>query len=62
MPKELNHNQYAVAGVTLGFIYGLLSAGDGAARALIPTIITAVVGFLAVTTAAQASPLPWVVQ
>ncbi|WP_413441292.1 efflux RND transporter permease subunit [Synechococcus sp. MIT S1220] len=45
--KELNRNQYAVAGVTLGFIYGLLSAGDGAARALIPTIIAAVVGFLA---------------
>ena len=45
--KELSRNQYAVAGVTLGFIYGLLSAGDGAARALIPTIIGAVVGFLA---------------
>ena len=45
--KELNRNQYAVAGVTLGFIYGLLSAGNGAAQALIPTIIGAVVGFIA---------------
>jgi HAE1 family hydrophobic/amphiphilic exporter-1 len=45
--KELSRNQYAVAGVFLGFIYGLLSAGEGAAGALVPTIVGAIVGFLA---------------
>ncbi|AII44503.1 RND transporter [Synechococcus sp. KORDI-100] len=45
--KELKRNQYAVAGVTLGFIYGLLSAGNGAVQALIPTIIGAIIGFIA---------------
>ena len=44
--KELSRNQYATAGVVLGFIYGLLSAGNGAAAALIPTVIGAVVGFI----------------
>ena len=32
--KELSRNQYATAGVVLGFIYGLLSAGNGAAAAI----------------------------
>ncbi len=45
--KELSRNQYATAGVVLGFIYGLLSAGNGAAAALIPTVIGAVIGFIA---------------
>ena len=44
--KELSRNQYATAGVVLGFIYGLLSAGNGAAAALIPAVIGAVIGQL----------------
>ena len=36
--KELSRNQYATAGVVLGFIYGLLSAGNGAAAAILSLI------------------------
>ena len=45
--KELSRNQYAVAGVILGFIYGLLSAGNGALGALVPALIGALLGFIA---------------
>ncbi|GIR23888.1 MAG: hypothetical protein CM15mP38_0710 [Synechococcus sp.] len=45
--KELSRNQYATAGVVLGFIYGLLSAGNGAAAVMIPTVIGGLIGFIA---------------
>ena len=45
--KELSRQQYAVAGVALGFVYGLLSAGNGAAMVLVPTVVGALVGFIA---------------
>jgi HAE1 family hydrophobic/amphiphilic exporter-1 len=45
--KELTRHQYAIAGVTLGFIYGLFSAGNGAVAALIPLAVGALVGFIA---------------
>ena len=45
--KELTRHQYATAGVTLGFVYGLLSAGNGAIAALIPMAVGALVGFIA---------------
>jgi HAE1 family hydrophobic/amphiphilic exporter-1 len=45
--KELTRHQYAIAGVTLGFVYGLLSAGNGAIAALIPMAVGALVGFIA---------------
>ena len=59
--KELNRNQYAVAGVFLGFIYGLLSAGEGAAGALVPTIVGAIVGFLASKVSGLPLRLPFAV-
>ena len=45
--KQLSKQQYATAGVFLGFAYGLLSAGDGAALVLVPVIVGALVGFVA---------------
>ena len=45
--KELSRNQYATAGVVLGFIYGLLSAGNGAAAAIVPMVAGGVIGFIA---------------
>ena len=44
--KELSREQYATAGVILGFIYGLLSAGNGAAVALVPMVVGGVIGFI----------------
>ena len=45
--QQLSKQQYATAGVFLGFAYGLLSAGDGAALVLIPVVVGALVGFVA---------------
>ena len=45
--KELSRHQYATAGVVLGFIYGLLSAGDGAVLAAVPMAVGAVIGYIA---------------
>ena len=44
--KELTKQQYAVAGVCLGFVYGLLSAGGGAAMVLVPAVVGALLGFV----------------
>ncbi len=57
--KELSRNQYATAGVVLGFIYGLLSAGNGAAAALIPMAAGAVIGFIAGTITGLPLRLPF---
>ena len=45
--QQLSKQQYATAGVFLGFAYGLLSAGDGVALVLIPVVVGALVGFVA---------------
>ena len=45
--KELSKQQYATAGACFGFAYGLLSAGDGAAMVLVPVVIGALIGFIA---------------
>ena len=45
--KELSQRQYAVAGVSLGFVYGLLSAGNGAALAIVPLLVGGVIGYAA---------------
>ena len=57
--KELSRQQYATAGVVLGFIYGLLSAGNGAAAALIPMAAGAVIGFIAGTITGLPLRLPF---
>ena len=44
--KDPGRRVYAIAGAVIGFIYGLLVVGDGAALALVPTIVGAVVGLL----------------
>ena len=44
--KELSKHQYATAGLALGFVYGLLSAGDGAALVLLPMVVGALLGFV----------------
>ena len=44
--KELTKQQYATAGVCLGFVYGLLSAGNGAAVVLLPAVVGALLGFV----------------
>ena len=41
-----SRKNYAIAGTILGFAYGLLFVGDGAAFALIPTAIGALIGFI----------------
>ena len=37
--KELSRQQYATAGVALGFVYGLLRAGNGSAAVIVPTVV-----------------------
>ena len=44
--KELSKQQYATAGGCLGFVYGLLSTGGGAALALVPLVVGALLGFV----------------
>ncbi|RZO52103.1 MAG: RND transporter [Prochlorococcus sp. MED-G132] len=39
-------NTYAISGAVIGFIYGLLVVGGGAALALIPTAMAAILGFV----------------
>ena len=53
--KELSPQQYAIAGVVLGFVYGLLSAGNGAAVALVPAVVGGLVGFIALKNHRHAS-------
>ena len=45
--KELSKEQYATAGICLGFVYGLLNAGDGAPLVLLPVVVGALLGFVA---------------
>ena len=44
--KELSRQQYATAGVALGFVYGLLSAGNGSAAVIVPTVAGGLIGFI----------------
>ena len=45
--KDLSRQQYATAGVALGFVYGLLSAGNGSAAVIVPTVVGGLIGFIA---------------
>ena len=45
--KDLSPQQYATAGVALGFVYGLLSAGNGSAAVIVPTVAGGLIGFIA---------------
>ena len=45
--KDLSRQQYATAGVALGFVYGLLSAGNGSAAVIAPTVAGGLIGFIA---------------
>jgi HAE1 family hydrophobic/amphiphilic exporter-1 len=45
--KDLSRQQYATAGVALGFVYGLLSAGNGSAAVIVPTVAGGLIGFIA---------------
>ena len=45
--KDLSPQQYATAGVALGFLYGLLSAGNGSAAVIVPTVAGGLIGFIA---------------
>ena len=56
--KELSKQQYATAGGCLGFVYGLLSAGGGAALALVPLVVGAVLGLVARQTRSTSLRLP----
>ena len=44
--KDPGRKVYAIAGTVIGFIYGLLVGGDGAALVLVPTIVGALIGLL----------------
>ena len=44
--KDPGRKVYAIAGTVIGFIYGLLVVGDGAALVLVPTIVGALIGLL----------------
>jgi HAE1 family hydrophobic/amphiphilic exporter-1 len=45
--KDLSRQQYATAGVALGFVYGLLSAGNGSAAIIAPSVAGGLIGFIA---------------
>ena len=44
--KDPGRKVYAIAGAVIGFTYGLLVVGDGAALVLVPTIVGALIGLL----------------
>ena len=44
--KDPGRSAYAVAGTVIGFVYGLLAVGDGAAMVLVPTGVGALVGLV----------------
>ena len=59
--KELSRQQYATAGVALGFVYGLLSAGNGSAAVIVPTVVGALIGFIASKITGMPLRLPFAV-
>ncbi|QNI68787.1 efflux RND transporter permease subunit [Synechococcus sp. BMK-MC-1] len=44
--KDPGRKVYAIAGTVIGFTYGLLVVGDGAALVMVPTLVGALVGLL----------------
>ncbi len=44
--KDPGRKVYAIAGTVIGFFYGLLVVGDGAALVMVPTLVGALVGLL----------------
>ena len=56
--KDLSRQQYATAGVALGFVYGLLSAGNGSAAVIAPTVAGGLIGFIASKITGMALRLP----
>ena len=56
--KEPNRRTYTIAATLIGFIYGLLFVGDGAAMALIPAGLAAIIGFALSKTSGRPLRLP----
>ena len=59
--KDPGRKVYAIAGTVIGFIYGLLVVGDGAALVLVPTIAGALVGLLLTRFLHRPAVLPFTV-
>ena len=59
--KEPGRQQYATAGVALGFVYGLLSAGNGSAAVIVPTVSAGLIGFIASKITGMPLRLPFAV-
>ena len=59
--KEPNRRTYTIAATLIGFIYGLLFVGDGAAMALIPAGVAAIIGFALSKTSGRPLRLPFAI-
>ena len=59
--KELSRQQYATAGAALGFVYGLLTAGNGSISVIVPTVAGGLIGFIASKVTGMPLRLPFAV-
>ena len=59
--KSPTRRTYTIAATLIGFIYGLLFVGDGAAMALIPAGVAAIIGFALSKTSGRPLRLPFAI-
>ena len=59
--KEPNRRTYTIGGTLIGFVYGLLFVGNGAAMALIPAGLAAIIGFAISKTTERPLRLPFAI-